>query len=88
MNEPIMYSTTSRPRLDLLDPTPGEHLWAAFAVYRVTAETLAAGHGGRLHLDRENLATIEIGCFVCERAYSGELTNSRCTGDPQDARRA
>lgn len=83
MNNNMGFATKQRPRLDLLEPRNREHVWTAFAVYRVSAETLSAAHGGQLHLDKENLATIEVGCFVCEKAYSEHERHRKCTGEPR-----
>lgn len=71
-------------RPELLEPArPGEHVWIAAAAYRLQPESLR----GRLHveqvnLDRENLATISIGCFVCEQPWSEYLSYRKCTGEP------
>jgi hypothetical protein len=71
-------------RPDLLEPrTAGEHVWTVSAVYRVSADHLAAGVGQSI-LDRENLAAIAAGCFTCEAPYSAELAAQPCPGDPGD----
>lgn len=85
MTEHIKFASQQRPRLDLLQPSRGEHVWTAMAVYRMSAETLRDASGGQLNLDRENLATIEIGCFVCEQAYEERLGYRKCPGDPNEA---
>lgn len=85
---PIQFATPQRPREDLLLPERDEHAWMALAVYRLSAETLRAQAGDQLHLDRENLATIEIGCYVCEQPYSERLSYRRCPGEPREVRGA
>lgn len=87
-NGPILFASPQRPREDLLEQTRDEHVWIAAAVYRVQAETLRAVAGDQLHLDRENLATIEIGCFVCEQPYSERIGYRACPGEPKADRRA
>jgi hypothetical protein len=73
-------------RADLLTPErPGEHVWLALAQFRVTAETLRAREpdgGAPFNLDRENLAGIVIGCYVCEQPYTHRLGYRRCPGEP------
>ena len=57
----------------------GSHLWATLVAYRIAdpASTDA------VILDRENLLTYPmVGCFICEKPYSGRLARRRCTGDP------
>jgi hypothetical protein len=80
--EPIRFATPSRPRLDLLEPARDEHVWVVVAAYRVSLETLRAAQGEQMHLDRENLATIEVGCFICEQGYSERLSYRKCSGEP------
>lgn len=87
MGDEIRFATPQRPRQDLLAPERGEHAWIAAAVYRLTPETLRAGTE-QLNLDRENLATIEVGCWVCEQPYSDRLSYRKCSGEPQGDRRA
>lgn len=82
MADEIRFATPQRPREDLLRQERDEHVWVALAAYRVDPEALRASAGGELHMDRENLATIEIGCFVCERAYEERLSYRSCTGEP------
>jgi hypothetical protein len=86
MTEPIRYESAPRPRPDLLEDRPGEHVWTALAVYRVQPEVLRAAAGGQLsslNLDRENLATIEVGCYRCEEPYSTRLSYRKCPGEPR-----
>lgn len=64
-------------RMEILNPTrPGEHVWVAVAAFRVTEESIRSGEPQ--HLDRENLATIDIGCFQCEQPYSERLSYRKC----------
>jgi hypothetical protein len=57
---------------------PGQHLWAAVAMYRVNpaADTV--------HLDAESLMTIEVGCYWCERAWSRDAASKPCFGEPRE----
>lgn len=85
MGDPIAFHTAPRPRLDLLDPRGREHVWIATAVYRIQPEAVRAAiaNNESLHLDRENLATIEVGCWVCEQPFSERLSHRKCTGEPR-----
>jgi hypothetical protein len=79
----IYYETRPRPREELLTPDrPGEHVWLAIACFRVAPETLRGQAADQVHLDRENLSTIEVGCFVCEQPWSERLSYRRCPGEP------
>jgi hypothetical protein len=73
-------------RAELLTPErPGEHVWLALAQFRVSAETLRAREsdgGAPFNLDRENLAGIVIGCYVCEQPYSTRIGYRACPGEP------
>lgn len=71
----------SATREDLLTPRHGEHVWVAMAVYRVSAESLRGKTADRVHLDRENLAMIEIGCYVCGQPWSEQLSYRKCPGE-------
>lgn len=80
MTEPeIRYATPARPRLDLLDPAHLEHVWIAAAIYRLSPDRL---RDSELNLDRENLATVEVGCWVCEQPYEDRLSYRKCPGEP------
>jgi hypothetical protein len=87
VSKPIQhYATPARPRGDLLKQSrPGEHVWIAAAVFRMDGkgltETVRAG--GQPVLDRENLATIEVGCYICEQAFEPRLVHRRCPGAPR-----
>lgn len=64
-------------RDDKLQPAaPGEHVWIAIATFRVTAETLARGE--QVHMDQENLASVEMGCYMCEEPYSVVTARRKC----------
>ena len=79
----IHYRTSPRPNPRLLEPSRvGEHVWIAMACFRVAPETLRARPGGSIHMDQENLATIEIGCYVCEQPWSARLSWRDCPGHP------
>lgn len=72
-----------RPNEALLLPhRVGEHVWIAMACFRVSADTLRGRAADAVHMDRENLATIEIGCYVCEQPWSERLACRGCPGHP------
>jgi len=73
----------TRERGELLIPTDHEHVWVAMAVFRVSAESLRGHTADQVNLDRENLATIEVGCFVCEQEWSERLSYRKCPGEPR-----
>jgi len=69
-------------RAELLVPTGSEHVWVAMAVFRVSAESLRGTVLDQINLDRENLALIEVGCYVCEIGWSERASYRRCPGEP------
>ena len=69
-------------RPELLEATPGEHLWVAVAAFRVSAQSLRGRVTDTINLDRENLAVIDVGCYVCEQPWSERLSYRRCPGEP------
>jgi len=73
------------PREELLEPTRDEHVWVAVAAFRVSPETLRGKTTDQIHLDRENIASISVGCYVCEQPWSERLSHRKCTGEPTDA---
>jgi hypothetical protein len=74
------------PRAELLVPErPGEHVWVAVACFRVRAESLRGITVDQVHLDRENLAVIEVGCYVCEQPWAERISYRRCPGEPADS---
>ena len=55
---------------------PGEHLWVV-----VGAWTVDPTQQGDVHLDLENLRTLEgPGCYYCELPWSEALANQPCKG--------
>lgn len=69
-------------------PTPalGEHLWTILGVWRITDPAVSRDPAGEMHLDLENLLTLEgPGCFVCEQAWSLDVAAAPCPGDPGQA---
>lgn len=79
----IHYQTRQRPNPGLLQPhRVGEHVWIAVACFRVSADTLRGGAADAVHMNRENLATIEVGCYVCEQPWSVPLGARGCPGHP------
>jgi hypothetical protein len=69
-------------RAELLIPTDNEHVWIAMACFRVSAESLRGVAADQVNLDRENLAIIEVGCYVCEQGWSESLSYEKCPGEP------
>lgn len=72
-------------RDELLTPgRVGAHVWVAVAVFRVTSESLQGTAADQIHLDRENLASITVGCYVCEQPWSPRIGYRDCPGHPLD----
>lgn len=70
-------------RPELLRPDRlGEHVWVAVAAYRVSPEALRVASAQGVHLDRENLASVEVGCYVCEQPWAARLAYRQCPGEP------
>ena len=70
-------------RPELLRPTRlGEHVWVAVAAFRVQPETLRGKAGDQVHLDAENLASVDTGCYVCEQPWSERISYRGCPGEP------
>lgn len=70
---------------DRLQPRmPGDHVWVSLAAFRLTEESAKAAMTGtgQVHLDMENLASLNVGCYVCEQPWSQRLAHRRCTGEP------
>lgn len=81
-----IHYTVQRLRPELLAPQRlGEHVWVAVAAFRVTPEALRGRDTDQIHLDRENLATVDVGCYVCEQAWSEARSYRECPGDPAGA---
>lgn len=81
MNERIFYDFPGA-RPELLAAPRGEHVWVAVAAFRVTTAALRGRVGDRINLDRENLASVDVGCYVCEQPWSEPVSRRRCPGDP------
>lgn len=81
----LQFETAPRPRQDLLVQERDEHVWIATAIYRVTPEAMreAVARGESMHLDMENLAVVEAGCWVCEQAFDPRLSYRKCPGEPR-----
>ena len=77
------YYSRRAPRPELLKPDRlDEHVWVAVAAFRVSPESLRGAAAESVHLDRENLATVDVGCYVCEQPWSERLSYRKCPGDP------
>lgn len=63
--------------VEIPKPKPGEHLWVAMVIFR-----LSDPGAERFHLDHENLVTVEgPGCYICEQTWS-MVKGRPCPGDP------
>lgn len=91
MTEPLMivtggvtYSPNRGGEERLLPKMPGDHVWITAAAFRLTDESAKAActGAGQVHLDMENLASLNVGCYVCEQPWSQRLAHRRCTGEP------
>jgi hypothetical protein len=72
------------PKPELLKQTKeGEHVWIAAAAFRLSEDNLKDSTG-RIHMDRENLATIAVGCFICEQQFQQRLFFRKCPGEPKE----
>lgn len=85
------YSGPPRANPDLLEQTrPGEHVWITVASWRVDGKKILAaekqGEEVFLTWDAENLASFNIGCYVCEEPFSERLYHRKCTGEPGSQR--
>ena len=74
----------SRARPGLLEPRkPGEHVWILAAIHRVSADEIGGWRGDSpLFLDAENLASAELGCYICEQEWTAEIALKPCPGEP------
>lgn len=62
----------------------GQHLWVAIQTHVVSADTLDASLRGEPPMfDRESLRDLNVGCYVCEQAWTPQLTRRRCPGEPR-----
>ena len=72
--EAVQHHRTKMP-----EPVPGEHLWIMAGVWKVDAKAVA--RGDKMHLDTENLLSIDgPGCFWCECVYSAQTASAPCKG--------
>lgn len=79
----VQYAVSGRQlRPELLAPDRGEHVWVAVAAFRVSVQALRGSTADRVHLDRENLATVTVGCYVCEQVWAERLSYRTCPGEP------
>lgn len=65
--------------------TPGDHVWISACAFRLTDESAKAAvtGAGQIHLDMENLASISVGCYICEQPWTQRTAHRRCTGEPK-----
>lgn len=83
-----VFDAATAARNELPPKQPGRHRWIATAAYilRDIDVTHAHDKSTEKYLDHENLFSLAIGCWDCERPL-GEITAaSRCTaaGDDDD----
>jgi hypothetical protein len=80
----VTYSPGNLGEHRLQPRMPGDHVWISAAAFRLTDESAKAAMtgDGQVHLDMENLATLSVGCYVCEQPWSQRLAHRRCTGEP------
>lgn len=78
------YRHDGRSHPDRLAPVPGEHVWVATALYRVSERAVATAMAGRrsIQMDSENLVDVTLGCWTCEREYTPGLAAKPCPGGP------
>lgn len=58
-----------------------DHLWVAVVAYKVTEQSLKNMHEEFINLDTENIRSISVGCFICEKEYSELIAKRNCTGE-------
>lgn len=75
------HFTGERPEL-LEQARVGEHVWIAAAAFRLQPETLRGRGTGQLNLDRENLASVTVRCYLCEQPWSDRISYRGCPGHP------
>ena len=80
-----VYYSADRMREDRLKPEVEDgHVWVALAAFRLYGDAPErAQRGERVDLDQENLAMLDVGCFVCELPWSKRTAHRRCTGEPK-----
>jgi hypothetical protein len=63
----------------------GAHVWVAVVMYRLSTESAEAAMTAtaQVHLDMENLALINVGCYLCEQPWSAQTARRRCSGEPR-----
>jgi hypothetical protein len=77
----MKQEATDKFNNDLVDPGRGKHLWTVMALYRVTDPAVSLDPHGQIHMDRENLLTIEgVGCFKCEKTWTPDIGRCFCQG--------
>lgn len=75
------YEAVDKTHNDLADPGLGVHLWTVLAMFRVSNPEVMFSTDGVVHMDRENLLTIEgPGCFKCEQPWNDRLAQMKCKG--------
>ena len=75
---------TSKPKPELLEQArEGEHVWIAAAAFRLSEDSLKDSTG-RIHMDKENLASIAVGCLICEQQFEQRLFFRKCPGEPKE----
>lgn len=77
------HSSRARPEL-LEQARPGEHVWTSVVAHVLSDATVKALLAGsaNVHMDGENVADIQLGCFVCEEPLTERMYHRRCPGEP------
>jgi hypothetical protein len=83
VSKPIQFEAKDKWSATLVDPGRGKHMWIIAAMYQVInpAAVYDPGANTQVHLDAENLLTVEgIGCFKCEKDWSPDIERRFCQG--------
>ncbi len=78
------HSGRARPEL-LEQPRRGEHVWISAVAYVLSDTTVKRilRDEQNVLMDGENVATIALGCYVCEEPLTERMFHRRCPGEPQ-----
>jgi len=77
----------AKPHAQLPKKIPGQHRWVATAAWVISEPTVVAAFdpGELKFLDRENLMSLMMGCWDCERELGTEIKpGSRCPAPAVD----
>lgn len=76
----------ARPHAQLPAKVPGKHRWIATGAWVLTDEMVAGANDPDLmkHLDHENLMSLALGCWDCERPLGAIAYDSTCPAPGDD----